>query len=90
MRTAAKRDAIEQNIVDALEAIGCSVQRISQKGLPDLLVGYRKRNFLIEVKSHGGKLTPLQQEFADFWRGQFMVAFSEDEALDLVTGAYEK
>jgi Holliday junction resolvase len=41
-------DANQQEIVDALRQIGCEVVVI---GTPvDILCGFRKRNFLIEVK----------------------------------------
>ncbi len=29
-------------------------------GVPDLLVGFRNKNYLIEVKVPGGRLTPAQ------------------------------
>lgn len=38
-RQAAKRDANEPEIIAALKAAGCSVQQLSGKGIPDLLVG---------------------------------------------------
>jgi len=38
---AAKRDANEGLIVDALRGVGAVVVRLSSPGLPDLLVGYR-------------------------------------------------
>lgn len=34
-----KRDANEQEIIDALRKAGCSVQQLSGVGVPDLLVG---------------------------------------------------
>lgn len=37
---AKKRDGNEQSIVDALEAVGCSIDRLNAKGIPDLLVGF--------------------------------------------------
>ncbi len=50
MRRAARRDEAEPPIVDALEAVGASVQRLAVKGVPDLLVGWRGRMWLLEVK----------------------------------------
>ena len=49
-RRAAARDSNEGEIVDALEAVGASVTRVSQEGVPDLLVGYQGRTHLLEVK----------------------------------------
>ncbi len=74
-RLSAKRDANEAEIVAALRAAGCLVQRISGDGVPDLLVWSAGRHLLLlEVKdgsrpaSHPRrKLTPSQQVFHDTW-----------------------
>lgn len=50
MRRAAKRDESEPAIVKALEAVGASVQRLNAGGVPDLLVGWRGKMWLLEVK----------------------------------------
>jgi len=92
---ATMRDAIEPAIVEALEAIGCTVVRMDVP--TDLLVGYRKRNFLIECKSdksisHTSKenqKTKDQKEFFEWWRGQTRVVETPEEAIRLVTRAYE-
>lgn len=47
---AKRRDGNEPSIVDALVAAGAAVTRIGDFGVPDLLVGYRGRTFLLEVK----------------------------------------
>lgn len=90
MRRAAKVDGNQQDIVDALRAIGCDVYVI---GKPvDLLVGYRVRNFLIEVKRKGRENRKDQQAQRDWmakWRGQVRVVTSPEEAIALVTGAYQ-
>ena len=50
-------------------------------GIPDLLIGYRGRNYLIELKD-GAKapsrreLTPAQQDFHRKWQGQVGIAVS--------------
>lgn len=90
MRRAARVDGNQSEIVAALREIGCDVKVI---GLPvDLLVGYRARNFLVEVKDPNGsnKLTPGQKEFIATWRGQVRVCRSPEEAVRLVTEAYEQ
>lgn len=71
-RRAAKRDANEPAIVSALEALGCVVWRVSGKGLPDLVVFYRKgrdprygvrhRTFVADVKGPRDGPTPAQVE----------------------------
>lgn len=90
-RYKAKVDLNQKEIVDALEKIGCDVRVI---GRPvDLLVGYRKRNFLIEVKVPGAKVDKRQQEQRDFirdWRGQVRQLDTPEEAIRLVTEAYPR
>lgn len=51
MMQARKRDENEKPIVDALRAIGATVDRLNDFGVPDLLVGYRGRTILLEVKN---------------------------------------
>lgn len=89
-RTAAKRDANERDIIEVLRAAGCSVQQLSARGVPDLLVGYEDmrtgepRNVLMEVKTPKGKLTPDEREWLDAWRGQVVVVRSVDDALRVI------
>ena len=63
MRRAAKRDYAESDIVTALEEAGAIVTRISQSGLPDLLVLFHGVFLLLECKSGRGKLTKAQKIF---------------------------
>ena len=89
MRRASRRDENEAAIVAALEAAGCSVERISAKGIPDLLVGRHGQTWIIEVigpakaakyRTTGG-LTPDQVAFRARWRGQWATARTSVEAL---------
>lgn len=93
MRRAAKIDANHSAIVQALRAIGASVQPLHTvgSGVPDLLVGYRGVNRLLEVKD-GAKppsaraLTPDQREWIAAWRGgQVWVVHSVEQAISAVT-----
>lgn len=86
MRQAAKRDSVEQDIIDALRQLGATVQPLSAKGVPDLLIGIRGRNLLGEVKSgKRGTLTPDQVEWHGNWRGAPVVILrSVDDAIALV------
>ena len=83
-------DANQQEIVDALRKIGADVFII---GRPvDLLVGYRKRNFLLEVKTETAKPRKDQQKQRDWikdWKGQVRIVTNAEEAIRLVTMAYE-
>ena len=64
MRRAAKRDAAEPDIVDALIDAGAVVTRLSQEGIPDLLVLHPSGMFMLfEVKSEKGGLTKAQKLF---------------------------
>ena len=87
-RYGASVDLNQQEIIDALKKVGCAVVAI---GTPvDLLVGYRGRNFLIEVKRPGEKArTKTQREFLENWPGQVRIAETPEEAIRLVTRAYK-
>ena len=83
-------DLNQSEIVDALRQIGCAVEII---GCPvDLLCGYRKHNFLIEIKRPGvrpRKDQEAQREFLKNWPGQVRQLSTVEEAIQLVTGAYK-
>ena len=80
-----KRDKNEPEIVAALESIGCIVVRLDKP--LDLLCGYKGRNWLLEVKGEGGRLTKDQVEFLESWKGQAAVIREAEEAIRIVTGA---
>jgi len=89
-RYAAKRDLGERAIIDALEAAGCTVQQLSIKGVPDLLVGCNhwetglRTNYLMEVKGDKGKLTKDELEWIEAWRGQVHIVRSVEQALKII------
>lgn len=91
MRRAARTDANQEAIVAALRSAGASVQQLSAvgKGCPDLLVGFRGQNWLLECKD-GGKtpgnrpLTEDQMRWMKDWRGAVTVVLSPGEALKVV------
>ena len=87
----AKRvDNNQKEIIDALEKIECTVSDTSGAGhgFPDLVVGYRNRNYLLEIKNESRKnqknLTPAQQIFHETWRGQVDIVTNADEAIQAV------
>lgn len=85
MRRASKRDANEPEIVDALEAMGCGVAKIdSDDGFPDLVVWFKDRHTLIEVKMPGELLTTRQKQFHAAWPGRIHIAHSAGEAIQIV------
>lgn len=88
MRRAAKVDANQSDIIDALRKAGCTVQPLHAvgQGVPDLLCGYRGQNVLLEVKDgtkppSKRRRTDAQVIWHDAWRGQVAVVSSVDEAL---------
>ena len=63
--------------MDGLRKLGCTVQSISNigGGCPDLLVGYRCVNYLLELKDpcqpkSGRELTIYEKEWHTIWNGQ--------------------
>ena len=78
-----KRDANEPEIVKALEAIGCDVHRLDKP--VDLVVGYRGRTVLLEVKTKGGKLTDDQKTFFELFRGEAYVVRTVERAIEVMT-----
>ena len=92
--TQGQRDVNEPEIIAALKAVGATVECIpTGDGVPDLLVGYKGENKLIEVKpepvkgkvfaSHV-KLNPKQVEWHKAWRGQKAIARTPQEALAIL------
>lgn len=89
MRRAAKVDANQSEIVDALRRVGASVQPLHAvgAGVPDLLVGYGFRNHLLEVKDgskppSARKLTKKQVEWHEVWRGSVLTVTSPEDAIE--------
>jgi hypothetical protein len=82
-RYAAKRDGNEPNIIRCLRKCGVLVQPLSLPGMPDLLVCYRGRLMLLEVKNTHGKLNPAQRKVAlQGW--PITTVYSIAEALALI------
>ncbi len=94
MRRAAKVDGNQSDIVADLRAIpNCSVQILSAvgQGCPDLLIGYRGFNFLVELKDPSKpksdrQLTPDQVEWHAEWHGQVLKAETFLEIIQAMTG----
>lgn len=90
-RRAAKVDANQAAIVAALRSAGASVTPLHMvgRGFPDLAVGYRGVNHLLEVKD-GSKppsvrrLTSDEAEWHETWRGSAAVVKDVPEALAAV------
>jgi hypothetical protein len=92
MRRAARVDDNQGEIVAALRKIGATVQPIHQigKGCPDLLVGWRGMNTLLELKDGDKvpskrKLTQDEVDWHEAWRGQVAVVETVEQAIEAVT-----
>lgn len=92
MRRAAAVDGNQPDIVRALRAVGATVQHIHQvgHGCPDLLVGYRRQTFLLEVKDptkppSKQALTEDETAWHAIWRGlPVSIVHSPEEALKAI------
>lgn len=86
MRRAAKVDANHRLIVAALRSVGASVQDLASvgQGCPDILVGWRGANYLMEIKVAKGTTTAHQVAWHGAWRGHVAVVRSVDDALHVL------
>lgn len=92
MRTAARTDRNQAEIVAQLRKMGCMVQPLHMvgKGCPDILVGYKGRNFLFEIKDpkqppSKRRLTEDERQWHLLWRefgGQVDVIHTAEEAME--------
>jgi len=84
MRRAARVDANQAEIVEALRSVGAAVQSLAAvgRGVPDLLVGFRGKLYLLEVKMPGEKLTPRELTWHTLWAGYASIVYSAEDAID--------
>ena len=91
-RKAARRDLAEAPIVKALLKTGCSVVKLSDTGVPDLLVAYpmlwphpegdpNYEMVLMEVKTGNAALTKDEEKFFDTWKGSRIIVRTPQQAL---------
>lgn len=68
-----RADDSSADVLNALRDLGASVFNASQVGFgfPDLVVGFRGRTYLVEIKTGpvGFKLTTKQKDFIRRWNG---------------------
>ena len=88
MRYANRIDANQNEIVETLRKEGAYVRIISQgNGIPDLLVGFKGKTFLMEVKDgdkapSAQKLTTAEKKFFDEWTGgKLVIVNSKEQAI---------
>lgn len=81
-------DDNQKQIVKDLRKIGATVQSIASigNGCPDILVGYRGKNFVFEIKDGNKslsqtKLTFLEKKWHDEWNGKVHTIYSANDAI---------
>lgn len=89
MRRAARTDDNQHDLVEALKKIGAKCYYIKEP--VDLIVGFRGRNVLLEVKREDKRgresaITKSQAEFIEGWPGEIHVVYTIDEAISAVVG----
>lgn len=97
VRRAARTDANQQEIVEALRKVGATVHVTSHvgEGFPDLVVGFRWQTYLMELKDgdkppSGRKLTPDEKFFLDHWKGGPAVVVNDAAEALAVLGLEER
>jgi hypothetical protein len=85
---AARVDVNQKHIVNCLRKEGYTVQHLHNvgEGCPDILVGYKGLNILMEIKDgrkpeSERKLTAQQVIFHKMWKGQVEVVISPEQAI---------
>lgn len=84
LRFKAKSDDNQKALIAALRQVGASVEVLSARGVPDLLVAYRGIIYLMEVKGAKGKLTPDQVKWHSLWQSPIHIVRSVDDALRVI------
>jgi Holliday junction resolvase len=80
-------DSNQVEIVKELRRLGMEVEHLHSvgKGCPDILVGYKGKNVLLEIKrDEKAKLTPDQVLWHHSWKGQVTVVSNVIDAIKAV------
>jgi hypothetical protein len=86
----AKIDKNQNQIVNALREFGASVTSLASagNGVPDIVVGYNYKNYLMEIKGPNGTLTPAQIIWHENWKGTVYVVRTAEEAISILRGDF--
>jgi len=86
-------DQNQARLVGELRWMGATVLHLHTvgKGCPDILVGYKGRNYLFEIKDPDKppskrKLTDDEEMFHNTWTGQVNIIMSLHDALEVING----
>jgi hypothetical protein len=86
-----KVDANQKEMLDTARRMGASVKIVAMvPGFVDAVLGWCKQNFLVEIKNGKNppsqqKLTFMEQQFKDNWKGQYCILKSNDEMIAFLT-----
>lgn len=87
-----RSDRNQLELMNQIRQLGATVTSLHEvgNGVPDLLVGYRNQNFLFEVKDpqqppSKRKLTLMEQDFHESWRGNVHVIMSIDDVIKILS-----
>lgn len=83
MRLKSRVDKNQPEILNHLKNLGIKYRALHfvGKGFPDLIVGFRGKNYLFEIKSKNGEKTKKEEEFFSSWDGQVKEVRHIDEIL---------
>lgn len=86
MRKRGKVDTNQPEIVRQLRKCGVSVRSTANlgSGFPDIVCGNGGENYLFEIKQPGKKLTSMEEDFHEGWRGQVDVIECYRDALKVM------
>lgn len=86
-----RTDSNHRELVNQIRKLGASVWDTHElgKGFPDLIVGIRNQNFLLEVKDgkkspSRKRLTEDEQKFFNIWKGQVAKVETLDEVIKVL------
>jgi hypothetical protein len=92
MRIRGRIDGNQAQIVRALRQVGATVLSLADMGdgCPDLLVGLRGWNYLLEIKDGNAspseqRLTEDQERWHKIWAGQVCIVRSPEEAIKAIS-----
>ena len=91
---AKKIDANQNEVVKKIRSIpnvSVAITSALGNGFPDLVIGYKGLNYLIELKDGNKtpsqrKLTPDEEKFREQWNGNYHVCNSYQEIIKVIYG----
>lgn len=86
-----KIDSNQKLIVRSLRDIGATVESLADlgEGKPDILVGFRGKNFLFEIKKdEKEKLTIEQEKWHNHWVGTVYIIYNFNQAMEILIRGY--